>query len=84
MATVRGRTVHGPIYVLVLLTTLSGWLLVSARGWAISSFFVVPMPMLSGEDRASIRAINGWHPIFEWALLLAIGLHVAAALGHLF
>jgi cytochrome b561 len=76
--------VHGLIYVLVLLTTLSGWLFASARGWSISWFFVWPMPMLTGEDRALGQAINGWHQIFEWALLVAIGLHVGAALVHLF
>jgi cytochrome b561 len=76
--------VHRLIYILVLLTTLSGWLFASARGWAISWLFVVPMPMLTGEDRAITRAIDGWHQVFEWALLVAIGVHVAAALVHLF
>jgi cytochrome b561 len=76
-------TVHWMLYVLVLLATLSGWLFASARGWAISWFFVLPMPMLTGGDRALVRAIDGWHQIFEWALLIAIGVHVAAAFVHL-
>jgi cytochrome b561 len=76
--------VHGSLYVLVLLTTLSGWLFASARGWAISWFFIFPMPMLTGDDRGLARAINGWHQVFEWALLITIGLHVGTAFVHLF
>ena len=30
------------------------------------------------------RAIDGWHQAMEWALLVAIGLHVAFALVHIF
>jgi cytochrome b561 len=76
--------VHGLLYVLVLLTTLSGWLFASARGWAISWFFVSPMPMLTSGDPALVRTINGWHQVLEWALLIAIGLHVGIAFVHLF
>jgi cytochrome b561 len=32
----------------------------------------------------AIRQIDGWHQITEWALLIAIGFHVAAALAHMF
>lgn len=32
----------------------------------------------------SARAINGWHQNFGWALPILIGVHVAAALLHLF
>jgi cytochrome b561 len=77
-------SVHWLLYALVLLTTLSGWLFASARGWAISWFFILPTPMLTGEDRALARAINGWHQVFEWALLIVIGMHVGAAFLHLF
>ena len=75
---------HWLLYSLVLLVTLSGWLFASAQGWAISWFFVWPMPMLTGEDRALVHAIDGWHQALEWALLIAIGLHVMAAVVHLF
>ena len=33
---------------------------------------------------AAGKAINGWHQVMEWTLLVVIGLHVAAALAHLF
>ncbi len=78
------EAVHWLLYLLVLATTLSGWLFASARGWSISWFYLVPLPMLTGENTPLMRAINGWHQAFEWALLILIGAHVAAVLLHLF
>jgi cytochrome b561 len=68
----------------VLLTTLSGWLFASARGWKVSWFFVVPLPMLTSGSDSLVKALDGWHQNFMWALLVLVGLHVAAALVHLF
>src|SRR6201996_3068371 len=75
---------HWLLYLLVLLTTISGWLFASFRGWSISFFFLAPLPMLSSENPAGIRLINHWHQKFEWTLLILIGLHVLAALTHAF
>jgi cytochrome b561 len=75
---------HWLLYALALATTLSGWLFASARGWQISWFFAAPLPMLGGANPQLGKAINGWHQNFEWALLILIGVHVAAALLHLF
>ena len=46
------EAVHWLLYVLVLATTVSGWLFASARGWTISWFYMVPPPMLTAEIRA--------------------------------
>jgi cytochrome b561 len=81
---IASAAVHWLLYLLVLLTTLSGWLFASARGWSISWFFFAPMPMLTGANRALVRQLDGWHQTFEWALLLLIGVHVASAFVHLF
>lgn len=81
---VTSEAVHWLLYGLVLLTTLSGWLFASARGWKVSWFFIAPMPMLTSGDRALVKALDGWHQNFMWALLILIGLHVAAAFVHLF
>jgi cytochrome b561 len=81
---VTSEAIHWLLYVLVLATTISGWLFASFRGWSISFFFLTPLPMLASENSTALRMINHWHQIFEWALLILIGLHVAAALVHLF
>jgi cytochrome b561 len=78
------EAVHWLLYLLVLATTVTGWLFASFRGWSISFFFLLPMPMLSPENEAIGKTIDGLHQASEWALLVVIGIHVAAALAHLF
>jgi cytochrome b561 len=81
---ITSEAVHWLLYVLVLLTTLSGWLFASARGWSVSWFFVAPLPTLTSGNRSLAKALDGWHQNFMWALLVVAGLHIAAALAHLF
>jgi cytochrome b561 len=81
---VSSEALHWLLYLLVLITTVSGWLFASFRGWSISFFFLTPLPMLASENPTALRAINHWHQKFEWTLLILIGLHVAAALMHRF
>ena len=78
------EAVHWLLYVLVLATTLTGWLFASYRGWSVSWFYLVPLPMLSGENPAAVKFIDSWHQAMEWTLLALIGIHAAAALVHHF
>ena len=78
------EAVHWLLYALVLATTVTGWLFASFRGWSMSLFYLVPMPMLAAGNAAAGRTINGLHQAMEWALLAMIGIHIAAALAHIF
>jgi cytochrome b561 len=78
------EVVHWLLYALVLATTVTGWLFASFRGWSVSYFYLLPMPMLSSENAAAGKAIDGFHQAAEWALLVVILIHVAAALAHIF
>ena len=69
---------------LVLATTLSGWFFASMRGWDIHLFGVINLPVLTAAGSPVGRLIGGWHEALEWALLVFVGLHVCAALVHLF
>jgi len=80
---VAAEGVHWLLYALVLATTITGWLFASFRGWSISLFFMMPLPMLSADPAAG-KTIDGWHQAMEWSLLAVIGVHVAAALAHRF
>ncbi len=80
---VSSEGLHWLLYLLVLVTTISGWLFASLRGWSISFFFLTPLPMLASENRTALHTIDHWHQKFEWTLLILIGLHVIAALTHL-
>ena len=76
--------VHWLLYVLVLAATITGWLFASFRGWSISYFNLFPLPMLASKNEVAIHQFDGWHQVAEWGLLIAIGIHVAAALVHMF
>ena len=76
--------VHWLLYVLVLATTITGWLFASFRGWGVSFFFLAPMPMLASENAATGKLIDGWHQAMEWTLLAVVGIHVATAIVHIF
>jgi cytochrome b561 len=76
--------VHWALYALVLATTVTGWLFASFRGWSLSFFYLVPLPMLASDNAAAGKTIDGWHQAAEWTLLVFIGIHVAAALVHVF
>ena len=78
------EAVHWLLYVLVLATTMTGWIFASERGWSISLFSAVPFPLLPTEGSLLANAIGKWHGTMEWALLLVIGAHVAAAIAHTF
>jgi cytochrome b561 len=78
------EVVHWLLYVLVLTTTLTGWLFASFRGWGVPYFYLFPMPMLTSDNAAAGKAIDGLHQAAEWTLLVLIALHMAAALAHIF
>jgi len=78
------EAVHWALYLLVLATTVTGWLFASFRGWSISWFYLIPLPMLVSKSEASVKALDGWHQAMEWTLLALIGIHVATAMVHLF
>lgn len=75
---------HWMLYGLVLATTITGWLFASFRGWPLSFFYLVPLPMLASDNAAAGKFIDGWHQAAEWTLLALIGVHVAAAMAHIF
>jgi cytochrome b561 len=78
------EAVHWLLYALVLATTISGWLFASFRGWSLSFFYIAPLPMLASQNASAVKTIDGWHQAAEWALLVVIALHVAAAFVHIF
>ena len=84
MQRLSSEAVHWLLYVLVLATTMTGWLFASFRGWGVPFFYLFPMPMLAADNAAAGKAIDGLHQALEWALLVFIVIHVAAALVHIF
>jgi cytochrome b561 len=80
---VSSELVHWLLYVVVLLTTLSGWLAASAKGWTIDLFGVSPLPRLVEQGSPLGRSIGDLHAALTWVLLGLVGLHVVTAFVHL-
>jgi len=81
---VASSAVHALLYLLVLITTLTGWFYASARGWTLAFFDLFPLPALSAQGSRVGRAIGSVHENLVWVLLALVAVHVAAALVHAF
>jgi cytochrome b561 len=78
------EALHWALYALSFAVTLSGWFYAPMRGWSITLFGMVPVPALVSEGSAIGRALGRLHENLAWVLIIATGLHVAAALAHHF
>ncbi|WP_371425708.1 cytochrome b [Tardiphaga sp.] len=79
---VASECVHWLLYASVFVTTMTGWFFASFRGWPISLFASMPLPALTAPGSPIGRLVGGWHSAAGWALLIAIGVHVGAAMFH--
>lgn len=73
---------HWALYGLMLAIPLSGWLMSSAQGFSVVWFGVLTLPDLVPRNAALGAALKNVHITLNYALLLAVTGHVAAALHH--
>ncbi len=73
---------HVLLYMLLLAIPLTGWLMSSAKGFQTVWLGVLPIPDLLAKDKALGELLAGVHKGLNITLLLAVTLHVAAALKH--
>ncbi|HEV2100166.1 MAG TPA: cytochrome b/b6 domain-containing protein [Stellaceae bacterium] len=80
---VSSEAVHWLLYLVVLLTTLTGWFFESTRGWSISLYGALPLPGLVEEGSPIGHAIGEQHATLVWMLVTLLAIHILAALVHL-
>ena len=66
----------------MLAIPLSGWLYSSATGVSVVYLGLLPLPNLVAKDKAAARILLAVHQTLNFALVLAVLLHVGAALRH--
>jgi cytochrome b561 len=76
--------VHWLLYVAVLVTALTGWLLDSARGTDAALVGGVPLPRLVPQGSVWGAAVGELHETLVWVLAVLVAVHVLAAFVHLF
>jgi cytochrome b561 len=75
---------HWLLYLAVFVTTLTGWIFESARGWTIDLYGVLPLPRLVEQGSAIGHDIGELHATMVWVLVTLVSLHILAALVRLF
>lgn len=78
------RFTHWTLYILVFVLAVLGWAAANSRGWDVTLFGIVPLPMLCPKGSAWGHQAGDIHNILIYVLLGFIGLHVAGALKHQF
>lgn len=76
------HVVHLGLYLLLLLTILSGYLISTADGRAIDFFGLFPIPSLTGNIDQLEDYAGSVHEILAWTIVVIVVLHVAGAVKH--
>ena len=75
---------HAALYVLLMLLPLTGWIMSSARNFAVSWFNIFQLPNLVAPNQPLYQAMISTHHVLAWILGGILTLHVLAALKHHF
>jgi cytochrome b561 len=75
------RAAHAGLYLLMAAAPIAGCVVASARGHDLS-LFGLPLPRVTGPDRALARVAKEVHGVLAWTLLSLVAVHAAAAVWH--
>jgi cytochrome b561 len=75
---------HAALYLLLFAMPLTGWIMSSARGFAVSWFNLFELPDLAPKSEPLYHAMIRTHAVLAASLGVIVALHIAAALRHHF
>jgi cytochrome b561 len=75
---------HLALYVLLLLIPVSGWIYSSATGVQVVYLGLIPLPDLVQPDKTLASVLKAVHVTLNFALVVLVCVHTAAALKHHF
>jgi cytochrome b561 len=75
---------HAAFYVLLFAMPLTGWMMSSAKNYAVSWFGLFTWPNLIGQSEPAFDFLRNTHDLLSDALFAIAVLHIAAALKHHF
>jgi cytochrome b561 len=76
--------VHKTLYLLLLASVTSGYLICTAQGAAVDVFGWFSIPALPALVEEQEEVAGEWHEVFVYALIGLVTLHALAALKHHF
>jgi cytochrome b561 len=78
------RATHVAFYVLLFAMPLTGWMMSSAKNYAVSWFGLFTWPNLVGKNEAAFNFLRATHDTLSYVLFAVAVLHILAALKHHF
>lgn len=82
---VSAKAVHYALYVLFILTPITGWWMSTASGHAPNVYWLFTWPMPSVAKNKSVAEFYGtWHEILAYLVTSVVIIHFLAALKHHF
>ena len=81
---IAARLLQGCLYLLMLSTPLTGWLMASAHGAPVQMLWTVHFPALIGKTPLLAPTLGVLHQFAAWILGVLITGHIVAALMHRF
>jgi cytochrome b561 len=73
---------HSLLYVLMIALPVTGWIISSASNVPFRIFWLVPLPAITGPDKATADLFASVHGWLVTLLALALAAHIGAALRH--
>ncbi|MBS0217980.1 MAG: cytochrome b [Proteobacteria bacterium] len=81
---VAATSMHWALYVLLLATPVSGWVVNSAAGFPLQWFGMINLPALVARDHDLHERMASIHESLFWTMVALATLHALAAIGHHF
>lgn len=81
---IAAESVHGLLYLTLLVMPIAGWIGNSAFGFPLEPFGLFQLPDLVAKDEALGRRVLDLHGWAGWAVIVLLAMHVGAALHHHF
>jgi len=78
------RGAHLTLYGLIFLMPLTGWMMSSAKNYAVSWFKLFTFPNLIAPNETAFAVLRNVHDSLSVVLLIVASLHLLAALKHHF
>jgi cytochrome b561 len=78
------RVSHAVLYALIFIMPITGWMMSSAKNYAVSWFKLFTFPNLVGPNERAFELLRDTHDTLSDVLLVVASLHLAAALKHHF
>ena len=76
------KLTHFALYALMIVVPVLGWLTSSAKGYTVNYFGLFELPDLVNQDKSLGHLLKELHESAAHAMMVLIGLHVAAAIKH--